>query len=407
MEHRPFAGLEVPVVGMGTSKTFDVPEVDDPRQRVTDNALAGGATFVDSSPMYGHAERILGATLGSRRDEAIVATKVWTPDDDEAERQIDASLGYFGGHVEVFQVHNLVAWPTRLDQLERRRDAGQIDLVAATHWQASAFDELETVMRTGRVSAIQIPYNPHERDVEARLLPLAADLGIGVILMRPFAAGGLVDAGAVGGRARAARRVRRHDLAAGADQVRAESPGDERLDPGHQQARADDRERCARETARGSVRRRRPSSSDSPADMPTSYHCELAWLGGDRADRDVLVRVDGERIAGCGAREGRRAGGGDQAGGPDRARFRQRPQPRLPPGIAGAHPTGRRLVLDMARADVRGGGDARSRAIPPARQGDVRRDGAGGCGDGRRVPLPPPCGRPASPTPTPTRWAPH
>ena len=127
MEHRPFAGLDVPVVGMGTSKTFDVPDVDEARQRVTDNALAGGATFVDSSPMYGHAERILGATLGSRRDEVIVATKVWTPDDDEAERQIDASLGYFGGHVEVFQVHNLVEWPTRLDQLERRRDAGQID----------------------------------------------------------------------------------------------------------------------------------------------------------------------------------------------------------------------------------------------------------------------------------------
>jgi aryl-alcohol dehydrogenase-like predicted oxidoreductase len=192
MEHRPFAGLEVPVVGMGTSRTFDVPEVDDARQRATDNALAGGATFVDSSPMYGDAERILGATLGDRRTEVIVATKVWTPDDAEAERQIDASLGFFGGHVEVFQVHNLVEWPTRLDQLERRRDAGQLDIVAATHWQAGAFGELETVMRTGRVAAIQIPYNPHEREVEARILPLAGELGLGVILMRPFAAGGLV-----------------------------------------------------------------------------------------------------------------------------------------------------------------------------------------------------------------------
>jgi aryl-alcohol dehydrogenase-like predicted oxidoreductase len=192
MEYRSFAGLDVPVVGMGTSKTFDVRKVDDARQRVTDNALAHGATFVDSSPMYGNAERILGATLGDRRGDVVVATKVWTPDDDEAERQIDASLGYFGGHVEVFQVHNLVVWPTRLAQLERRRDAGQLDVVAATHWQASAFDELETVMRTGRIAAIQVPYNPHERDVERRILPLAADLGLGVILMRPFAAGGLV-----------------------------------------------------------------------------------------------------------------------------------------------------------------------------------------------------------------------
>ena len=92
----------------------------------------------------------------------------------------------------MFQVHNLVEWRTRLDQLEARRDRGQLDIVAATHWQASAFGELEDVMRTGRVAAIQVPYNPHERDVERRILPLAQELGIGVILMRPFAAGGLV-----------------------------------------------------------------------------------------------------------------------------------------------------------------------------------------------------------------------
>jgi aryl-alcohol dehydrogenase-like predicted oxidoreductase len=192
MEHRPFAGLEVPVIGMGTWRTFDVPDVDVVRQQITDRALDGGATFVDSSPMYGHAERILGATLGVRRAQAIVATKVWTPDDEEAERQIDASLGYFGGHVEVFQVHNLVGWSARLDQLERRRDAGQIDVIGATHWQAGAFEELETVMRSGRIGAVQVPYNPRERKVEDRILPLAADLGLGVILMRPFGGGELV-----------------------------------------------------------------------------------------------------------------------------------------------------------------------------------------------------------------------
>lgn len=192
MEHRPLGSLEVPVIGMGTSKTFDVAEVDEVRQRVTDAALDGGATFVDSSPMYGAAERVLGGTIAERRAEVIVATKVWTADDGEAERQIDASLGYFGGHVEVFQVHNLVAWPDRLEQLERRRDAGQLDVIGATHWKADAFDELETVMRTGRIAAVQVPYNPREREVEERILPLAADLGLGVILMRPFAAGGLV-----------------------------------------------------------------------------------------------------------------------------------------------------------------------------------------------------------------------
>jgi len=192
MERRSLAQLDVPVVGMGTSETFDVPVLDDGRQAITDRALEHGATFVDSSPMYGEAERILGEALGDRRGEAIVATKVWTPDDAAAEQQIDASLGFYGGHVEVMQIHNLVGWRTRLDQLERRRDDGQIDVIGATHWKASEFAELETVMRTGRIGAIQVPYNPHEREVEERILPLANDLGIGVIVMRPFAKGGVL-----------------------------------------------------------------------------------------------------------------------------------------------------------------------------------------------------------------------
>ena len=175
VEHRPFAGLEVPVVGMGTSKTFDVADVDDARQQVTDAALDDGATFVDSSPMYGHAERILGATLGDRRGEAIVATKVWTPDDDEAERQIDASLALLRRPrrgVPGAQPRR-VARPASTSS-SARRDRGEVDVVAATHWQARAFDELETVMRTGRIGAIQVPYNPHEREVERRIFPLAA-----------------------------------------------------------------------------------------------------------------------------------------------------------------------------------------------------------------------------------------
>ena len=246
MEHRPFAGITVPVIGMGTSKTFDVPTVDAARQAITDSALDAGASFVDSSPMYGAAERILGATIADRRAEAIVATKVWTPNDAEAERQIDASLAFFGGHVEVFQVHNLVEWRTRLDQLEARRDAGQIDIVAATHWQASAFGELEEVMRTGRVAAIQVPYNPHEREVERRIFPLAQELGIGVILMRPFAAGGLVGRGPSTADLGTARRARRHHVAAGAAQVRPQPRGDGGVDPGHDPSGAHGRERGGR-----------------------------------------------------------------------------------------------------------------------------------------------------------------
>ncbi len=194
MQHRRIAHLSVPVVGMGTSRTLDVPKGSQPlADRITHAALDAGSTLIDSSPMYGRAEAVVGRALGERRKDALVATKVWTEDDEEAQHQIEASLAYFGGHVELFQVHNLVAWRTRLDQLESRREAGQVSLLGATHWKSAAFDELETVMRTGRLDAIQIPYNPLEREVEARILPLAEELGLGVLVMRPFGGGQLAN----------------------------------------------------------------------------------------------------------------------------------------------------------------------------------------------------------------------
>lgn len=193
MERRDLAGLPVPVIGMGTSGTFEVPDRDLPSRRaVVDAALEHGTTLFDSSPMYRQAEHVLSETLADRRGQAIIATKVWTDDDREAERQIAASLAFYGGRVEVFQIHNLVAWQRRLERLERERDEGAIDVIGATHWQVSGFAELETVMRTGRIRCIQIPYNPIERDVEERILPLAADMGIAVIVMRPFARAGLL-----------------------------------------------------------------------------------------------------------------------------------------------------------------------------------------------------------------------
>jgi aryl-alcohol dehydrogenase-like predicted oxidoreductase len=182
------------VVGVGTWRTFDVQGTEaerDAAQRV-DEALEAGANLFDSSPMYGRAERALGRALEGRRDQALVATKVWTPDDAEAERQAERSLGYFGGFIDLYQVHNLVAWQRRLDLLEHLRDDGRVAAIGATHYSPSAFDELEEVMRTGRVTAVQIPYNPLQREVERRILPLAAELSIGVVVMRPFGAGSLV-----------------------------------------------------------------------------------------------------------------------------------------------------------------------------------------------------------------------
>ena len=110
--------------------------------------------------MYGKAERTLGAALDGRRSGAVVATKVWTDDDAVAERQIAASLSFYGGHIELLQIHNMVRWPERLRRIEELRDSGQVTLVGATHWQAASFDELEAAMVTGRLDAIQIPYNP-------------------------------------------------------------------------------------------------------------------------------------------------------------------------------------------------------------------------------------------------------
>jgi aryl-alcohol dehydrogenase-like predicted oxidoreductase len=179
---------------MGTWQTLDVRGAEAERRahEIVREALDAGARFVDSSPMYGEAERVLGEALGERRAEAIVATKVWTSDDDEAERQVERALGWYGGRVDLYQVHNLVSWPERLTLLERERDRGAVVAIGATHYSPSAFGELARVMRTGRISAIQIPYNPHERDVEREILPLAEELGLGVVVMRPLGGGRLV-----------------------------------------------------------------------------------------------------------------------------------------------------------------------------------------------------------------------
>jgi aryl-alcohol dehydrogenase-like predicted oxidoreductase len=187
------SGIDVPVVGMGTWKTFDVRGAADEVQRrtVVDVALEAGSNLFDSSPMYGNAERVLGAALDGRRALALVATKVWTPDDRTAERQIERALGYFGGAVDIYQVHNLVAWETRLARLERLRDDGRVRSVGITHYSHGAFDQMMAIMRSGRVTSIQIPYNALDRVAEQVILPLAADLGIGVLVMRPLGEGAL------------------------------------------------------------------------------------------------------------------------------------------------------------------------------------------------------------------------
>ena len=187
-------GLDVPVIGMGTWRTFDVAgeAAEANAQRVVDAATGAGARVFDSSPMSGRAEAVLGRALQPKRPEVIVATKVWSSSAAEGARQIERALALFGGRVELYQIHNLVAWREQLETLTRRHDAGEVHAIGATHYSTSAFAELVTVMKTRRITAIQVPYNPRERDIERTILPLAADLDLGVVVMRPLAEGALV-----------------------------------------------------------------------------------------------------------------------------------------------------------------------------------------------------------------------
>ncbi len=196
MERRPLGrtGLDVPAVGMGTWLTFDVTSAADvaARREVVTAALDAGANLFDSSPMYGAAEAVLAGALARRRERALVATKVWTASPDEGRRQIERALALYEGRVDVYQVHNLVAVRHWLPVLHGLKREGRVRVVGVTHYAHSAFGDLARAMRAGEVEQVQLPYNVLDRAVERELLPLAADRGLGVLVMRPFGEGSLV-----------------------------------------------------------------------------------------------------------------------------------------------------------------------------------------------------------------------
>jgi len=177
-----------PVVGLGTWNTFDGDTVL--ARQVVAAAFDGGTRLFDSSPMYHGAEAALGAALSALRDEATVATKIWANSLEEGHEQFARQLEWFGGHVEIEQVHNLLLWREHLEWLRAEQDAGRIGKLGVTHYQASAFGELANALRTEWFQVLQVPYNPWERECERELLPLAAELGIAVIAMRPLGGSG-------------------------------------------------------------------------------------------------------------------------------------------------------------------------------------------------------------------------
>jgi diketogulonate reductase-like aldo/keto reductase len=188
-------GPELPVVGLGTWRVFDLPPGREAAAaEVVDAAFEAGVRVIDSSPMYGRAEEIVGGAIVARRSEAYVATKVWAATVDEGRGQFRRQLAWFGGRVDLLQVHNVVGWEIHLEWMESERDAGRIGTLGVTHYLPSAFGEIERAMRTRRIDAIQVPVNPVEGPPAERLLELAATLGIGVLGMRPFGQGGLLRA---------------------------------------------------------------------------------------------------------------------------------------------------------------------------------------------------------------------
>lgn len=178
-----------PVVGLGTWNTFggDAELARD----VVGTALASETRLFDTSPMYGNAERSLAAALDGRREDAFVATKIWAPTVEQGREQFDRQLGLYG-RIEIEQVHNVVAWPEHLGWLDEERAAGRIGRIGVTHYSPFAFDDVAEALSTGRFETVQLPLNPYERAAERRVLPLAAELGISVIVMRPFGEGELL-----------------------------------------------------------------------------------------------------------------------------------------------------------------------------------------------------------------------
>ena len=192
----PASNEMLPVIGLGTWQTFDVGggAAREPLRRVLQRFVELGGRVVDSSPMYGRAESVVGElAAGLRvRDKLFVATKVWTSGRDAGIAQMEESLRRFRvARLDLMQVHNLVDWRTHLRTLTDWKREGRVRYVGVTHYTAGAYAELEHIMKTEPLDFVQLNYSLVERDAERRLLPLAADRGIAVLVNRPLAAGAL------------------------------------------------------------------------------------------------------------------------------------------------------------------------------------------------------------------------
>ena len=193
----PSTGEELPVIGMGTWRTFDVSPDDSSKlgelREVVRRLFEAGGRVIDSSPMYGRAEEVVGHVVPAS-PKAFLATKVWTSGREEGIAQMQRSMKLMGAQgrpFDLMQIHNLVDWRTHAATLKQWKEAGTIRYWGITHYTTSAFDEMERIVKTEKPDFVQIPYSVGVRDAEERLLPACADAKVGVIVERPFEAGSL------------------------------------------------------------------------------------------------------------------------------------------------------------------------------------------------------------------------
>ena len=194
----PSSGAPLPVVGCGTWKAFDVgsrPKDQAPLAEVLRILFDAGGSVIDSSPMYGAAEGVTGDLLREMkaRDRAFVATKVWTQGRAAGIAQMERSMRLMDADpIDLMQIHNLLDWRTHLATLRSWKAEGRIRYLGVTHYTTSAYPELEAVMRAEKLDFVQLNYAIDDRQAEQRLLPLAAERGVAVLVNQPFGGGGLI-----------------------------------------------------------------------------------------------------------------------------------------------------------------------------------------------------------------------
>ena len=195
----PSSGEELPVIGLGTSGPFEVGEAASertPLEQVLESFFAGGARLIDTSPMYSSAERVLGELLTpDMQQRAFLATKVWTRGERSGSEQMTRSAQLLGNiRLDLIQVHNLLDLDTQLRTLYAWKDAGRVRYVGVTHYTVSAHADLARVLARAKLDFVQFNYSPVTRAAEQRLLPLAAERGVAVLVNRPFEDGALFQA---------------------------------------------------------------------------------------------------------------------------------------------------------------------------------------------------------------------